>query len=148
MGVRDDVVPTLERSPLFAGHSRKQIEKALVDFDEQTFMAGNRIVSEGRTGPDFFIILEGEAEVVDAHDDRVVARLGAGDFFGEIAALDEGPRTRSVRATTQLRALGLPNGTFRQFLVEHPTFTINMMQAIVRRFRAVVTSADQKVAGS
>lgn len=142
MGLRDDVVPTLQGSALFNGYSRKEIAKLVEDFDEQVFQADHRIVSEGRMGMDFFIILEGEAEVVGP-DGAVSAHLRAGDFFGEVAALDDGPRTASVRTVSQLRCLGLPNGTLRKFLLEHPLFTVNVMHAVVRRFRAVVTSASQ-----
>ena len=141
-GVRDDVVPTLERSALFAGYSRRDIERLCSAFDEQTHLAGHGIVAEGMHGVDFFIILDGTA-TVENHGE-VVARLQPGDFFGEVAALDDGPRTASVRAETQVRSLGLPNGTFRQFLLDNPRFAVNVMLQVVRRFRGVVTSANQR----
>lgn len=139
--LRDDVVPALEQSPLFVGHSRAEIAAMAAEFDEQTFLADHRIVSEGMAGMDFFIILEGIAEVMK--DGRVVATLQPGDFFGEVAALDDGPRTASVRTDTRLRCLGLPNGAFKAFLLAHPHFCVNVMQVVIRRFRAVVTSAKQ-----
>lgn len=141
--VRDDVVPTLERSALFAGYSRKEIEKMVDLFDEQTFLAGHGVVSEGLAGMDFFIILDGTAEVVQ--DGKTTATLKPGDFFGEVAALDDGPRTASVKTVSQVRCLGLPNKTFKQFLLDHPQFTVNVIHQVVRRFRSVVTSAHQEL---
>ena len=140
--LRDDVVPLLERSPLFLGYSHDEIKKLAEEFDEQTYMADRGVLTEGLTGMDFFLILDGEAVV--HHEGEELARLHPGDFFGEVAALDDGPRTASVRTVTQVRCLGLPNGSFRSFLERHPRFAINVLQAVVRRFRAVVTSAPQR----
>lgn len=137
--VRDDVVPTLERSALFAGFSRKQLQDIAQRFDEQNFLSDRGIVTEGLEGMDFFIILEGSAHVVQ--DGRTTATLQPGDFFGEVAALDDGPRTATVRTDTNLRCLGLPNGQFKQFLLDYPLFAVNLLHQVVRRFRAVVTSA-------
>ena len=137
--VRDDVIPTLERSPLFAGLNRDQIRTAAGRFDESTYLADHGILTEGLSGPDFFIILEGEADVVV--DGAVVHHLHSGDFFGEVAALDGGERTASVKATTRLRCLTLGDGTFRQFLIENPVIAVNLLPEIVRRFRSVAPNA-------
>ena len=141
--LRDDVVPILERSPLFMGYSHAEIKKLAEDFDEQTYLPDKGVLTEGLTGMDFFLILEGTARV--QHEGRDIARLEPGDFFGEVAALDDGPRTASVRTETQVRALGLPNGSFKTFLEKNPRFAINVLHAVVRRFRAVVTSASQEL---
>jgi CRP-like cAMP-binding protein len=137
--VRDDVVPALQRSALFSGFSGKKLAEMAKRFDEEHYLADKRIVTEGMQGMEFFIILEGEAEVVD-EGGTPVARLGPGDFFGEVAALDDGPRTASVRTVTPLRCLGLANGTFKTFLLDYPLFAVNLLPQVVRRFRAVVTS--------
>jgi CRP-like cAMP-binding protein len=136
---RDDVVPALERSALFGGFDRQQLRQIAERFDEEHYLPDHRIVTEGMHGMEFFFILEGTAAVVD--DSGVtVATLQAGDFFGEVAALDDGPRTASVRTITALRCLGLPNGSFKQFLLDYPLFAVNLLHQVVRRFRAVVTS--------
>lgn len=142
MAARDDVVPALERSPLFAGFSRSQLEEIAERFDEQHFLPDHRIVTEGLHGMECFFILEGEAEVV-RDGGEVIARLGPGDFFGEVAALDDGPRTASVRTVTHLRCLGLPNGTFKQFLLDYPLFAVNLLHQLVRRFRAAMALAAE-----
>lgn len=137
--VRDDVIPTLERSALFAGLSREQIRVAAERFDDATYLVGHGVLTEGRSGPDFFIILEGEADVVV--EGQVVHHLRAGDFFGEVAALDGKQRTASIRATTRLRCLTLGDGSFREFLIANPIIAVNLLPEIVRRFRAVATNA-------
>ena len=73
-------------------------------------------------------------------DGVVIAHLGPGDFFGEVSALDGGPRTASVRAESMLRCLVLPNGVFRDFLLAHPRVAVNMIPEMVRRFRSVAGS--------
>ena len=134
-------------TPLLGGgaaprHGEDMRTYSAEEFDEQTFMADRGIVTEGLKGMDFFLILDGEAIV--HHDGEELARLHPGDFFGEVAALDDGPRTASVRTVSQVRCLGLPNGTFKTFLERNPRFAINVLHAVVRRFRAVVTSAPQR----
>lgn len=136
---RDDVVPVLERSALFSGFNRKQLLEIANRFDEEHYLADHRIVTEGMQGMEFFFIIDGWAAVVD-EDGSTVATLGPGDFFGEVGALDDGPRTKSVRTVTALRCLGLPNGSFKQFLLDYPLFAVNLLHQVVRRFRAVVTS--------
>jgi CRP-like cAMP-binding protein len=133
--VRDDVIPTLEASALFAGLSRDQITTIAERFDDSTYLQDHGVLTEGLSGPDFFVILDGEADVIV--DDNVVAHLGPGDFFGEVAALDGKQRTASVRATTRLRCLTLGDGTFRQFLIDNPVVAVNLLPEIVRRFRSV-----------
>jgi CRP/FNR family transcriptional regulator, cyclic AMP receptor protein len=137
--VRDDVVPALERLPLFAGFDRKELTKLAERFDEQTFLPEHGVLTEGMSGMEFFIILEGSAEVI--HDGSVIATLQPGDFFGEVAVLDGGPRTASVRALDRLRTLGVPNGGFRQVLLDYPLMAVNLLPQVIRRFRAVMTTA-------
>jgi CRP/FNR family transcriptional regulator, cyclic AMP receptor protein len=138
--VRDDVVPALERLPLFAGFNRPELQKLASRFDEQTFLPEHGVLTEGMSGMEFFIILEGSAEVI--HDGRAIATLQPGDFFGEVAVLDGGPRTATVRAVDRLRCLGLPNGTFRQVLLDYPLMAVNLLPQVIRRFRAVMTTAS------
>lgn len=140
--VRDDVVPALERLPLFAGFDRKELTRLAERFDEQTFLPEHGVLTEGMSGMEFFIILEGEAEVI--HDGKAIATLQPGDFFGEVAVLDGGPRTASVRATSRLRTLGLPNGSFRQVLLDYPLMAVNLLPQVIRRFRAVMTTASSE----
>ena len=130
---REDVIPTLEKMPLFRGLPLEELEQIAAEFDDATYLADHGIITEGMEGPEFFVILEGKASVLI--DGQPVATLGPGDFFGEVAALDGGPRTASVRAETQLRCVTLPVGGLRQFLLEHPVVAVNLVPEIARRFR-------------
>ncbi|MBJ7595389.1 MAG: cyclic nucleotide-binding domain-containing protein [Candidatus Dormibacteraeota bacterium] len=143
--VRDDVIPTLEKSSLFAGMSRDQIRAAADRFDDSTYLAGHGVLKEGLSGPDFFIILEGNADVIV--DGNVVHHLAPGDFFGEVAALDGKDRTASIKATTRLRCLTLGDGSFRRFLIENPIIAVNLLPEIVRRFRSVAPHAQPAQGG-
>ena len=130
---REDVIPTLEKMPLFRGLPRAELDGIAAQLDDATFLAEHGIITEGMEGPEFFIILEGTASVLI--DDHPVATLGRGDFFGEVAALDGGPRTASVRAETRLRCVTLPVGGLRQFLLDHPVVAVNLVPEMARRFR-------------
>ena len=139
MGVRDGVLLALQRSPLFAGLAREELREIAETFDQATFLPEHGVLHESRHGLDLFLILDGTA-CVEA-DGVVVARLGPGDFFGEVSALDGGPRTASVRAESMLRCLVLPNGVFRDFLLAHPRVAVNMIPELVRRFRSVARTS-------
>jgi CRP-like cAMP-binding protein len=134
---REDVIPTLERMPLFRGLGGEELRDVANRFDDAIFLADHGVLTEGMQGPEFFIILDGQASVL-IDGDRV-ATLGPADFFGEVAALDGGPRTASVKADTQLRCLTLPTGGLRQFLLDHPVVAVNLVPEIARRFRSVIS---------
>jgi CRP-like cAMP-binding protein len=137
--LRDDTLPHLQSSPLFQSFDDAELIAMCADLCEGVFRPGHRILRQGSAGMEFFLILDGTAEV--EADGEVVATLQAGDFFGEVAALGEGVHTATVRATSQLRCLYLPNGTLRSFLLEHPQLAVTLLHQVVRRFRSVVTSA-------
>ena len=90
-------------------------------------------ISEGASGAAFFVITQGEATVSVHGEER--ARLGAGDHFGEIALLDEGVRSATVTAETELRCYGLTPWEFRPFVEEHPQVAWTLLQTIARRLR-------------
>jgi CRP/FNR family transcriptional regulator, cyclic AMP receptor protein len=89
---------SLERVPLFAGLSPKEREKVARWADTVDLPAGKHLLEEGRLPHEFFVILEGEVEVM--HDGEHLATLGPGDFFGEIALIEHGRRTASVVAAS------------------------------------------------
>jgi CRP/FNR family transcriptional regulator, cyclic AMP receptor protein len=89
---------SLERVPLFAGLSPKEREKVARWADTVDLPAGRHLLEEGRLPHEFFVILDGEVEVM--HDGEHLATLGPGDFFGEIALIEHGRRTASVVAAS------------------------------------------------
>src|ERR1051325_4357227 len=93
----------LGRVPLFAGLSKRHLRGVAHIAREQRFDEDATIAEEGKRGDDFYVIVAGEAKVV--RRGRTVAKLIPGDFFGEIALLDGGPRTASVVAATPLQVM-------------------------------------------
>jgi CRP/FNR family cyclic AMP-dependent transcriptional regulator len=135
-----DVVEELSRVPLFSGCSRRDMQtiaRVVKDIDHP---AGTVIAREGDPGVGLFIIVEGTTEVTIGG--RRKAKLGPGDFFGEIALLDGGPRTATVTATSDVKLLGLTEWTFRGLMLEHPQIAMKTLQAMASRLRNATTVAS------
>ena len=128
------VVEALAQLTLFADLTRPQLEEVAHTVDEEMFAEGQRVLRQGMGGGGFFIILDGEAEVVIDGDPR--ARLARGDFFGEIAALTGDAPTADVVATTLLRCLTVSGPEIEQFLLDHPQVMLRMLKAEARRVRS------------
>lgn len=90
-------------------------------------MEGASVVRAGEEGDTFYVIVEGEVEVVSP-DGRVVATLRPGEFFGEISLLDGGPRTASVVAATPLRMLALSRSAFREMIEVEPRVAVGLLK--------------------
>jgi CRP-like cAMP-binding protein len=128
-----DPVESLSRVPLLAGIGRRELKRLVDRMSERTFAEGEVAVEEGRGGAGFWLIQEGSATV--SIGGEIIRTLGAGDYFGEIALLDDGPRTATVTAGTDLRCLGMATWEFRPFVLEHPDVALTMLQALARRLR-------------
>lgn len=127
---------TLGALSLFADLSRPQLEEIAHTFDEEVYPEGQRILRQGFSGNNFYVIAEGEAAVrVDGDD---LARLGKGDFFGEVSVLLGEPPSADVVALRPLRCLVLPGPEVETFLVEHPRIMFRMLQASARRLRSTI----------
>lgn len=119
--------------PLFEGLTKAQLRSVLEATVEVTFQAGQSIADEGMLAMDFYLILDGEAEVVT--DGEHVASLGPGDHFGELAVIDGEPRSATVRATTRIRALRLVADDFQRLLRATPELAYRILVEAVRRLR-------------
>jgi CRP-like cAMP-binding protein len=119
--------------PLFAELSQRQLERLAREADEQTFEPGRPIVQEGQPGETLYIVLSGEAKVIRGH--RTVARMYPGDVFGELSALDGGPRTASVTADTRVEVLRLFRHTLLRMIEREPELSFKLLDVIVRRLR-------------
>jgi CRP-like cAMP-binding protein len=131
-----DTTETLAQLTLFADLQRPQLEAVAHTFDEQVFPEGQRVLREGLSGSSFYVILDGEAAVVIGGEER--ARLGRGEFFGEISALTGRPPSADVVATTILRTLVIPSNELEAFLLERPSVMLRMLHAQARRLHAAV----------
>jgi CRP-like cAMP-binding protein len=101
--------------------------------DEVDVSAGTVLVRQGRVAHEFFIVLDGEVDI--ARDGREVNHLGPGDFFGEIALLDGGPRTATATAASACRLLVLTHAGFHQLLDTSPAIRMAVLEALGQRLR-------------
>ena len=127
-------VEALRNVPLFSGLGERDLGRLADRFRERRFAAGEPVVREGATGTSFFVIGEGSATVSVGGDEK--ATLGPGDYFGEIALVDEGVRSASITASTDLRCYFLTPWEFRPLVEEHPQLAWTLLQNLARRLRA------------
>ncbi len=138
MTSQNEIVDLLERVPMFLGLNHKQLERLAKRIVEREYPADRMIVEQNKGGEGFFLIIEGGAEVVRERSDGnklVVNKLGANDFFGELALLDEGLRTASVITTEPTRCLVLTRWDFLATLQEDCSMAVPILQEMARRFR-------------
>jgi CRP-like cAMP-binding protein len=131
--VADARVDRLRSVPLFRSCSDKELAFIATRADEVDIQAGRVLTEKGESGGDFFIILEGKAEVEAGQGTRT---LGPGDFFGEIALIDNGPRTATVKAATPMRCLVLGHAQFRDVLHQNGEIAVKILRAVTERLRA------------
>ncbi len=136
MSVGHDVTGVLSSLSLFGDLSPAQLEAAAHTFQELWFNEGQRVLRKGFAQPDFYVIGEGEAAVRIDGEDR--ARLGKGDFFGEVSVLLGEPPTADVVAVTPLWCLSLPGSDVQRFLVTFPAVMYRMLQAEAARLRTTI----------
>jgi len=133
MSNRDALIGTLAGLALFADLSRPQLEAVVHTFEDEYFAAGQRILRQGVSGNNLYIILEGEAGVVIDGAQR--STLGKGDFFGEISLLLGEAPIADIVALRPLRCLVLPGPDLESFLLTFPHVTYRMLQAEALRLR-------------
>jgi CRP-like cAMP-binding protein len=139
---QDTKVQALKRVPLFEGLSRKELADLARVTDDLEVPAGQVLCKEGDTGHEFFVILEGEIDVTKGG--KLVAQRDGGEFVGEIALLENIPRTATVTATTPLRLFVLTRQDFRLLVDANRTVEQKVMRALARR--VVELSTDPTVA--
>lgn len=127
----------LAQVPLFSDLSARHLRRLASITQEVRFRPGALIIQVGQPGRAFFVLIDGSARVTKdlAGTGRVLSRLGPGDFFGEFALLDGGPRTASVVAESPVTALRLSRGDFRKLLTKEPQVAIKMLEGIATRAR-------------
>ena len=141
-------VPFLRRVRLFSeldDHTLREIANAAV---EQGWERGQEIVRQGDTGVGAFIIRSGKVDIVQDKGGKEIklATLGPGEVFGEMALLDEFPRSASARAVEPTTALGIQRWHFRGILESHPQIALKLLPVLTKRVRAAEAHAHEAVA--
>jgi len=134
-----DVVGHLGEVPIFEGCSKKDLQTIAKQVREIKHDAGYVIATEGDPGAGLFVIAEGEADVTIGG--KKVNHLKAGEFFGEMALLDGGPRTATVTSTTAITLYALTEWVFRGLLAEHPSIAMRTLETMASRLRGATKVA-------
>jgi CRP-like cAMP-binding protein len=126
-------VEVLRQVPLFSNLDEKDLDQLARQMHERRFPEGAEVTTEGATGAGFFVIIEGNADVSIGGEHR--ATLGPGDHFGEVALIDDGVRSASITAATDLLCYGLTPWEFRPFVEDHPQVAWALLETLARRAR-------------
>jgi CRP/FNR family cyclic AMP-dependent transcriptional regulator len=134
---RSAVVGLLAEVPLFAGLSRRHLRRIAAAADEVRFRHGRAIVEAGLPGSAFYAIANGRAKVYRSKipSGRAIARLGPGDFFGEMALIDGGPRSATVVADGEVLAVRLSRSAFKKVVAKEPSVALSIMAELAGRIR-------------
>lgn len=127
-------VELLKGVPLFARCSKKELAEIATIADEIDLAEGKQLTKEGGRGREFFVLLEGSADV--HRNKRKVKTLGPGDFLGEIALVTKTPRTATVTTSSPVRALVVSEQNFRRLLERSPDVQIKVLEALAERVAA------------
>lgn len=128
---RNEKVEWIRHVPLFAQCSKRELAQIAGIADEIDLREGKELIREGERGREFFVLLEGSAEVTK--DGRRINTLGAGDFFGEIALVSNSPRTATVTATSPVHTLVITDRSFRRLLDDIPEIQRKVLLALAER---------------
>jgi CRP-like cAMP-binding protein len=133
MATREEIADAIAGMAIFADLARPQLLGVASQFEETFFPKDSRVLRQGLTGSGFYVIMDGEADVVADGEKR--ATLAKGDFFGEVSVLLGEPPIADVVATRPLRCIVLGGPAVEGFLVAHPKVMYRMLQASARRLR-------------
>ena len=132
LGMRKDTkMALIKKVPLFAPLTKAQLAQVASIADEVVLAEGRELTRQGERGREFFVLVDGEAEV--RRNGRKVATIRPGDFFGEIALVSDRPRTATVTATNPVRVLVIRDADFRSVLLRTPKIALKVMEAVAER---------------
>lgn len=135
---QDAKVEALKRTALFAGLSRKELGELAKVTEDVDVEAGQVLCKEGTTGQEFFVIVDGEVEVT-RRGKRISTRV-PDEFFGEIALVEDIPRTATVTALTPLRFFVMTRQDFLRLLDAQPSIERKVLRALAKRVAELSTN--------
>lgn len=127
----DTKLEVLRKVPLFAGCSKQELREIAQVADEVDVPADYALTTEGESGHEFVVIVDGAADV--EQDGRTINTVGSGDFVGEIALVTDSPRTATVRTTQPTHALVVTRRDFRALLKRVPSIEQKVQDALAGR---------------
>ncbi|HSS72418.1 MAG TPA: cyclic nucleotide-binding domain-containing protein [Gaiellaceae bacterium] len=128
---KNSKVAAMARIPLFCRLSKSELARIAQLADEVDLPPGKSLTKEGSRGREFFVLLEGSADV--QRNGRRIATMGVGDFFGEIALVTDVPRTATVTTTSPVHALVITDRAFRGLLRDSPAIQGKVLEAVASR---------------
>ena len=124
----------LESVPLFRDCSAEVLDRLAGSTAEFQFAADAPIVQQGQVGNGLYIVVSGGVSIVAGSDQ--LARLGPGDFFGELSVIDQQPRAASAYAVSETVCLALASWDLMAVLEQDPHVSINLLKGLAARLRA------------
>jgi CRP-like cAMP-binding protein len=131
---RDKKIELIRHVPLFAHCSKSELGSIALLADEIDMPEGKVLTTEGAAGREFFVLVEGTAEV--RRKGRKINTMSSGDFFGEIALVSNRPRTATVTATSPMRLLVVTDRAFRELMRKMPSIQSKVLAALAERVPA------------
>jgi CRP-like cAMP-binding protein len=128
---KDRKIDLIKKVPLFSKLSASALKEVASVADEIDLPEGKALTKEGERGREFFVLLEGNAEV--RQKGARITTLGAGDFLGEIALVTKLPRTATVTTTSPVRALVITDRAFAMLLKQSPQIGQGVLEALGER---------------
>jgi CRP/FNR family transcriptional regulator len=123
----------LKKVPLFAGLDNKELQEIANSMRERRFRAGDTVTQEGAGGVGFFVVEEGQADVQVGAESK--GSVGPGDYFGEIALINESPRTATLTARTDMHCYGMTPWDFRPLVETNSTIAWKLLTAMAEKMR-------------
>jgi len=127
------LIAKLHSVPLFSGLKEKQLKSILAGAKQRAYPEGEVIVAEGEAGVAFYLILDGAVEV--KKKGKVLAKLGSGNFFGEMSLLDRNPRSSDVVASKPTTVLALSSWEFQGLLESNNEIAMSLLKTLTHRLR-------------
>jgi CRP-like cAMP-binding protein len=132
-------IELIQRVPLFADLDKRELQSLARTFKERHVSAGDTVVNEDSGGAGFFVIDDGTAKVTVRGEER--GTLKPGDYFGEIALIDDGARTATITAESDMRLYGLTFWEFRPLVEQNASIAWKLLQTLARRLREAEAGA-------
>jgi CRP/FNR family transcriptional regulator, cyclic AMP receptor protein len=126
-------IDMLKKVPLFSGLDNKELQEIASSMRERRFKAGDTVTQEGAGGVGFFVVEQGEADVQVGGESK--GSVGPGDYFGEIALINESPRTATLTARTDMLCYGMTPWDFRPLVETNSTIAWKLLSAMAEKMR-------------